>query len=161
MAPIRIVEADLSHQRDQEAIVRLTDAYARDAFGNGQPLADEVLRAIIPGLQSHPGTVVFIAYHDQEPVGIATCFRGFSTFAGRPLINIHDLAVLAAYRGRGIGRQLLEAVETRARETGCCRVTLEVREDNATARSIYEGAGFGSTPHEDAANRFLFLVKAL
>jgi ribosomal protein S18 acetylase RimI-like enzyme len=161
MPPIRIVEADLSQRLHQEAIVRLTDAYARDAFGNGQPLTDAVRRAIVPGLQTHPGTVVFIAYQDDEPVGLATCFRGFSTFAGRPLINIHDLAVLAAHRGRGIGRQLLQAVETRARETGCCRVTLEVREDNATARRIYEAAGFGATPHEKAASRFLFLVKAL
>ena len=141
--------------------MRLTDAYARDAFGNDQPLSDEVRRAIVPGLQTHPAAMVFLAYQGDDPIGIATCFRGFSTFAGRPLINIHDLAVLAGHRGRGIGRQLLEAVEARARDIGCCRVTLEVREDNATARRIYEAAGFGPTPRDDAANRFLFLVKPL
>ena len=48
--PVRIVEADLSDRLHQEIVVRLTDAYARDAFGNGQPLTDEVRRAIVPGL---------------------------------------------------------------------------------------------------------------
>ena len=37
----------------------------------------------------------------DKPVGLATTFEGFSTFAAKPLINIHDIAVLPDYRGRG------------------------------------------------------------
>jgi ribosomal protein S18 acetylase RimI-like enzyme len=75
-------------------------------------------------------------------VGVAVCIGGFSTFAGRPLINVHDLAVMPTHRGRGIGRRLLEAVAERARQTGCCKVTLEVRTSNADARRLYERLGF-------------------
>ena len=47
----------------------------------------------------------------DNPVGAAVCFIGFSTFAAKPLINIHDFVVLPAARGKGVGRRLLEAVE--------------------------------------------------
>ena len=67
---------------------------------------------------------------------------GFSTFTGKPLINIHDLTVTSGCRGRGIGRPLLKAVEAKARELGCGKVTLEVREDNAPARQFYQRFGF-------------------
>ena len=57
-------------------------------------------------------------------VGIATCFRGFSTFYARPTIYVHDLSVLPEQRGGGIGRRLLEAVAARARLLVCCKLTL-------------------------------------
>ena len=70
------------------------------------------------------------------------CFFGLSTFQARPLLNIHDLAVVPEYLGKGIGRALLSAAETRARRHGCCRLTLEVQDDNQWARSLYESFGF-------------------
>jgi ribosomal protein S18 acetylase RimI-like enzyme len=87
---------------------------------------------------------------DTEPVGLAVCFLGYSTFAARPLVNIHDLIVHPNFRRRGVAAQLLAAVETRARELGCCKVTLEVRVDNAAARSLYATRGFssGGSPYE-------------
>ena len=156
-----IVEADLTRVEHQRAIVELIDAYARDPMGDGKPLSAEVRRALIPGLQQHPTTLVFIAYQGGEPVGIAMCFRGFSTFAARPLINIHDFAVLPAHRGQGIGRRLLEAVERKAREMGCCRLTLEVQENNHGARRVYAAAGFAQAMYQDAAGGALFLSKPL
>jgi ribosomal protein S18 acetylase RimI-like enzyme len=95
------------------------------------------------------------------PVGIAVCFLGFSTFAAQPLINIHDLAVMPGYRGRGIGRQLLERVGAKGRELGCCKLTLEVREDNHRAQRLYQGFGFGDAPSEVGAVRHWFLQKRL
>jgi len=147
---IRIIEADLSVPAHGAAVVRLLDAYARDAMGLGGPLSDSVRERLIDGLQRHPTRLVFLAELQAEPVGLAVCFLGYSTFAARPLINIHDLAVLPEFRQRGIAARLLEAVEARARELDCCKVTLEVRVDNAGARSLYETRGFsaGDCPYE-------------
>lgn len=161
MQSFEIVEADLNRMEHQQAVVALIDAYARDPMGNGKPLAQEVRRALIPGLQQHPTTVIFLAYQADTAIGIALCFRGFSTFAARPLINIHDLAVLPAYRGQGVGRRLIEQVERKARNLGCCKLTLEVQENNHRARQVYEAMGFAQTQYVEAAGSSLFLSKPL
>jgi ribosomal protein S18 acetylase RimI-like enzyme len=161
MERIEIVEADLDRPEHQRAVLDLTDAYATDSMGNGRPLDAEVRRGLIPGLRKHPTTLIFIAYDQGRPAGIATCFYGFSTFAARRLINIHDLAVLPEYRGRGIGHRLLQEVERKARDTSCCKLTLEVQQNNLRARRLYEALGFGPLVYQDGAGEALFLVKAL
>src|SRR5688572_14329373 len=96
------------------------------------------------------------ALADEEPVGVAVCFFGFSTFNARPLLNIHDLAVLPQYRGLGAGRALLQAAEEHARREGCCKLTLEVQEDNTRARALYRRFGFAdSAVGASAPTRFL------
>jgi len=161
MLPIDILEADLGNPEHQQAIIELIDAYAADPMGDGKPLAPDVRDALIPGLQQHPTTLIFLAYQGDLAVGIAVCFRGFSTFAARPLINIHDFAVLSAYRGRGVARRLLAAVEDKARALGCCKLTLEVLENNQRARRVYEAAGFTQATYEEAAGGAIFFAKPL
>ena len=140
--------ADLANPAHQSAIVELLDMYSRDAFGDGQPLAAEARANLIPGLVQHGGARVFLAYEGGQPAGMAICLLGYSTFRARPLINIHDIAVHPDYRGQGVGRALLDAVENHAREQGCCKVTLEVRSDNERAMAAYRRAGFESTEPE-------------
>jgi len=158
---IEIVEADLTFAQHQTAILELVNAYAMDPMGNGKPLSAEVRTALIPGLQNHPTTIVFLAYIEAQPVGIAVCFRGFSTFSARPLINIHDLAILPEHRGQRIGPQLLAAVEKKARDTGCCKLTLEVQANNARAQAVYKAAGFAQAEYHESAGGALFFSKRL
>lgn len=158
---VEVLEVDLARADVQHAVVELLDAYSRDPMGNRAPLPADVRRALIPGLREHPTTLVFIAYVDGAPAGLAICFRGFSTFAARPLINIHDLAVLPEHRGRGIGRRLLEAVAEKGRALGCCKLTLEVLENNQTARKVYDAAGFRQAVYQPEAGGALFMTKPL
>jgi ribosomal protein S18 acetylase RimI-like enzyme len=157
---IEILEADLARPEHQQAVCEMLDAYSRDPLGNGKPLDDEVRERLVPGLRANPQTMILLAYDGARPVGIAACFLGFSTFAARPLLNIHDLAVIPDYRGRGIGRRLLCGVEEAARKLGCCKVTLEVLEANP-ARKLYEAIGYSSPDYQNGAGRALFLAKAL
>jgi GNAT superfamily N-acetyltransferase len=158
---VRIVEADLARTEHQSAVLAMLDAYSADPMGDGHPLSDDVRANLIAGLRAHPTTLLFLAFNAGEPAGIATCFRGFSTFAARPLINVHDFYVLPALRGRGIGRMLMAAVERKARETGCCKLTLEVQEGNSCARRLYEKCGFSQAQYAEAAGRSLFFWKRL
>lgn len=161
MTRLEIREAQLDRPGDARDVVRLTNAYASDPIGGGRPLASEVLDALVPGLRAHPATLVLLARIDGEAVGLATCFWGFSTFAARPLLNVHDLAVTPGHRGHGVGRALLRAVEERARARGCVKVTLEVREQNARARALYASQGFAHSGAGDALGPDLFYVKRL
>ena len=158
---VNIREADLDHREHQQAVVDLLNAYAQDPMGNGRALSDRVRRELIPGLQQHPTAIIFLAFHNDKPVGIATCFKGFSTFAARPLIHISDFYVLPELRGQKIGQLILAAVENRAREIGCCKITLEVQENNHRAQRIYHAAGFSRAVYVEAAGGALFLCKLL
>lgn len=161
MTQIEVVDADLSLSAHQDAVLSLVDAYAQDPMGGGHPLSDEARGRLMAGLREHPTTLIFLAYLGERPVGVAVCFRGFSTFAARPLINVHDLAVLPACRGHGIGRRLLQAVERKAHALGCCKLTLEVLENNQRARNLYASFGFDQLVYQEAAGGALFLVKPL
>jgi GNAT superfamily N-acetyltransferase len=161
MPQLTIVQANLADPRHRRHVLLLTQAYAEDPMGNGAALPAAVCDRLIDGLAAHPTTLIFLAYVDEDPVGIATCFVGFSTFAARPLINIHDLAVLPNHRGSGVGRALLQAVEDHARRLGCCKLTLEVLEHNRRARETYERCGFAQATYAQNAGGALFFTKAL
>jgi ribosomal protein S18 acetylase RimI-like enzyme len=153
---IQIRAADPADPRDAEAIVMLLDAYARDPRGGGEPLSLPVRERLVPGLRALPTTRVWLAFEDEHAAGVCVAFVGFSTFRGLPLLNIHDLAVLPGQRGRGVGRALLAAAEAHARAHGFCKLTLEVQEDNAPARGLYERFGFRDVTYgESGPTRFL------
>ena len=143
MVPIEIRTADLADEADGRAVVAIIDSYARGPGGQNAALSDDARARLVPGLRAHPAAFVLLAFRAGEPAGIAVCVWGFSTFAAKPSVNIHDLAVLPEHRGAGIGGALLDEVARRAREREAGRVTLEVHDTNHGAKRLYERHGFG------------------
>jgi len=158
---VEIFQADLDNPEQAQALLELIVHFAVDPMSGGMTLPPEVQEAIIPGLKAHPTTLVMLARSGQEYIGTAVCFSGFSTFYAKPLINIHDLMVLEGYRGNGIGAGLMSAVEEKARQTGCCKVTLEVRDDNESAQGLYAREGYACAKGDDLSVRYLYLEKLL
>jgi ribosomal protein S18 acetylase RimI-like enzyme len=148
--------ANLADPADAAAILGLIDAYARDPRGGGEALPQAVRERLVPGLAAHPTARAWLAFEGNEAVGVCVGFIGFSTFRARPLLNIHDLAVLSGQRGRGVGQALLAAAESHARAEGCCKLTLEVQEDNLPARRLYARFGFDDVRYGNSgATKFL------
>ena len=56
--------------------------------------------------------------------------------------ELANLAVAPAFRGRGVGRALLESVVAVARELGVRQLFLEVRQSNSVAQRLYRSVGF-------------------
>lgn len=52
------------------------------------------------------------------------------------------IAVEPAYRGKGIAKEMIERMTACAKEHGCGRMMLEVRESNTSARELYKHCGF-------------------
>ena len=152
---LSVREADLRAPADAAAVVELVNAYASDPVGGGVPLPPDVRARLVPGLRAHPTSLVLLAFEGDRPIGIAVCFFGFSTFQAGPLLNVHDLAVLEAWRGRGVGRVLLDAIEERALSRGCVKLTLEVQDENIRARRAYERFGFADFTLAGSVTRFL------
>jgi len=160
MRDVLVADADLADSARARDVLDLICAYARDPMGDGKELDGRVQRDLIEGLRRHPTTRIYVAYQDIA-VGIAVCFLGFSTFAARPLLNIHDFYVRPSHRGMGIGRLLLAIVEQRARNMGCCRLTLEVQQNNRRAQKLYRAAGFEQALYEPEAGPSQFWRKPL
>lgn len=158
---LAITRADFADPADAAALVEVLDAYARDPMGGAAPLPADVRERLVPAMAEVPGAFALLARLDGEPVGLATCFMGFSTFAARPLVNIHDVSVIPGHRGKGIARALFSAVEDEARRRGACKVTLEVLSGNTRAKELYASLGYGDFQLDPKAGTALFWQKRL
>ncbi len=141
---LRIVEADLDDARHAEALVEIIDDYAREPGGQAAPLSEEAKAKMVPGLRATPNASVLLAFEGDTAVGAAVLLWSFSTFAGRRMVNVHDLAARSGHRGKGVGTALLVETERLARERDCCKVTLEVQDVNEGAKRLYGSLGFAS-----------------
>lgn len=139
----------------------LLDHYARDPMGGGEGLSDYTRLNLVHTIRQVPGFHGALAWLDGEAVGLIDCFAGFSTFAAKPLLNVHDIVVHASRRGQGIAQALLAWAGQRAGELGCCKLTLEVLSNNARAMAAYRRAGFVPYVLDPAAGHALLMQKYL
>jgi len=139
---IHVRDALIRDEGEIRILFEILDAYARGSGGQNAPLSDEARANLGPGLRAHPNCSVLFGCLDERIVGAAVCFWGFSTFSGRPTVNLHDFSVLPEAQGKGVGTALLAELEGRARVRGCCRLTLEVHDSNEAAKRLYARFGF-------------------
>ena len=158
---LQLVAVDLKIEAISTAWLELLDHYARDPMGGGEGLSDYAKSNLVMALQNLPGFHGALAYDGEQVVGLINCFLGFSTFAARPLLNIHDVVVNADHRRQGIGQALLRWAEERARELGCCKLTLEILSGNAQAMASYMRAGYAPYVLNPAAGQALLMQKFL
>jgi len=161
MNSIEIIRADLSDPLHAQAVIRLLDEYAQDEMGGNCALSDFVKENLIAELRGRAGAFVILALACGHPVGLAICFEGFSTFACKPLLNIHDIVVSASHRGLGISKRLLAEAEAIALDLGCCKLTLEVLEGNVVAQAAYRSCGYSGYELSSHAGKALFWQKKL
>jgi ribosomal protein S18 acetylase RimI-like enzyme len=76
-------------------------------------------------------------------------------------VNVHDVAVVASHRGRGIAEQMLREAERIAIERGAVKMTLEVLSGNAPAMKLYQRIGFAGYQLGATMGTAQFLQKRL
>jgi len=161
MSGLQIKRVDYLNAHDAEALVFLLNAYAQDPMGGGEALKPDNAARLCKDLSSIAGAASFIAWLDDQPIGLINCFEGYSTFKAKPLLNVHDIAVLSAHRGQGVGQALLKAAEEHARNRGCCKLTLEVLSGNGPAMASYKRFGFAQYELDPTAGQAQFMQKWL
>jgi ribosomal protein S18 acetylase RimI-like enzyme len=100
----------------------------------------------IRGLVADPtlGRLWWIEEDDARAGYVALCFGWSLEYQGRDAF-VDDLYLRPAFRGRGLGARVMEAVEREARALGVRALHLEVERDNDPARALYERRGLRDT----------------
>jgi ribosomal protein S18 acetylase RimI-like enzyme len=158
---LEITQADYQNAKHAAAVVQLLDGYARDAMGGGHALTDEVKQNLVGELARRPTAFSVLAFVDGQPAGLINCFEGFSTFACKPLVNIHDVAVASVFRRQGIAQAMMAKVEQIAEERGCCKLTLEVLSGNHGAQQMYRKLGYAGYQLDATIGGALFWQKRI
>ncbi|HSY72140.1 MAG TPA: GNAT family N-acetyltransferase [Alloacidobacterium sp.] len=92
------------------------------------------------GFGAHPYYECLIAEEDGVPAGFALYFPIYSTWQG-PSLHLEDLFVLPEFRGRGVGKALLNQVAAAAVKRGCARLQWDVLDWNQPAIDFYHSIG--------------------
>jgi GNAT superfamily N-acetyltransferase len=117
------IRALAHYEREPDAAVATEEDLLRDGFGE------------------QPYFSCLIAEEDGAPAGFALYFFDYSTWLGRPGLYLEDLFVLPEFRGKGIGKALLQRVAAIAIEKGCPRMKWEVLDWNTPAVDFYAAMG--------------------
>jgi mycothiol synthase len=97
--------------------------------------------ASLPGFDPEQIIVLEATADPGTPIGFAKC-EGYDDPDGRLAGYISQLAVLPAWRGRGLGRELLRAAVAYLRRNGTGDVELAVEASNDAALHLYRSEGF-------------------
>ncbi|WP_127555839.1 GNAT family N-acetyltransferase [Saccharospirillum alexandrii] len=128
-------EIDRTSRSDISLLSTLFKEYAAEVKPDMSPTVAEEL-ATIPCFRG------FMAFDDGKPIAFCVCYETYSTYRSKYVWNLHDVMVSRSARGLGAGRALLEWVLAEAKTANVAKVTLEVEDDNAVAKSLYASLGF-------------------
>src|SRR5208282_416059 len=93
------------------------------------------------GFGANPRFYASVADWDGQPAAYALYFFTYSTWAARPSLYVEDLFVRAAFRGKGIGKALMQRMAAVASERRCQGMRWEVLNWNTPAIDFYRSLG--------------------
>ncbi|HZR23723.1 MAG TPA: GNAT family N-acetyltransferase [Vicinamibacterales bacterium] len=135
-----MTEITIATERDVPVILEMIQALAVYEKMRDQCVATEAqLRATLFG--SGRAAEVLIARVDGTPAGFALFFHNYSTFLAQRGLYLEDLFVKPEFRGRGVGRALLERLAQIAVERDCGRFEWCVLDWNEPAIGFYKKLG--------------------
>jgi GNAT superfamily N-acetyltransferase len=139
--PVRIRPASTA---DLPALVRLLgDLFSIEADFVPDPERQRFGLALM--LSDHRSRTVLVAERRGAVVGMVTGQLVVSTAEGGLSAWVEDLIVERAERGGGVGRALLEALESWATDRGATRLQLVADRENARALGFYARLGWRPT----------------
>lgn len=126
----------LARENDFEKLAELIQEFAR--FENHP---EAMVNSVERMKQERNYFSCFVAENEENDItGYAAWFYSYYTWSGKSLY-IDDLYVKEEFRGRGIGRKLLQQVIDFARKSGCHKVRWQVSDWNEQARKFYTDIG--------------------
>jgi len=136
------------------AVAGLIHAFG-EWWGNTAVTQDAIRANVERVMGGDDGEFLLGALDSGEPAGVCQLRYRWSVWKSADDAWLEDLFVREDARGCGLGRALVEAAIERARGRGCKRIELDVNEDNAAARALYEACGFLTEPKPPGRTLFI------
>ena len=140
--------------RPEDSLQRATDqdaeAVAELLTTLGYPCTSEDARKRLANFRDAPGQELWLARSDGDTVGMLALQFFYYLPLGARTCRITALAVAEHARRRGVGKMLLLAAETRARQDGSVRIELTSAAQRGDAHAFYRACGY-----DDSALRFM------
>jgi len=133
------VEIRPARREDLAAILAL---YA-DLETDGQVLDLPAAESIFARMQQYPNYTVYVAVAEGQIVGsFELLIMDNLAHVGAPSGIVEDVVVHPAWRGQGIGKQMMAFALQQCRQAGCYKLALSSNRKRAAAHRFYEALGF-------------------
>ena len=86
--------------------------------------------------------IVLIAEDEGQLIGYCSGRINQHMSFNKPIADVLELFLMEAYRGTGIGKKLLKAMETEFLNRGVGRFRILVRQGSENARGFYKACGY-------------------
>jgi GNAT superfamily N-acetyltransferase len=123
---------------DAEAISELLTAL-------GYPASTEAIPERLSRLMATGWATALVAENEGEVLGLATGHVLPVLHHTGLIARLTTLVVAESARGRGVGKQLVEAIEVWGRERGCQRIAVTTALHRDGAHAFYERLGYKHT----------------
>ena len=128
-----------ARREDLAAILAL---YA-DLETNGQVLDLPAAESIFARMQQYPNYTVYVAVAEGQIVGaFELLIMDNLAHVGAPSGIVEDVVVHPAWRGQGIGKQMMAFALEQCRQAGCYKLALSSNRKREAAHRFYEALGF-------------------
>jgi ribosomal protein S18 acetylase RimI-like enzyme len=165
---VSYLEVDYHNPQHTGDLLEMLQMYASDPMGAGKPLGTDITDTLIAKMAARPHVFSVLAYGDvqgaerkTQPIAFANCIESFSTFKAKPVVNIHDFAIIEQARGHGISQGLMNCIEGVSKQRGACKITLEVLQGNIAAQKAYVKSGFKGYELDPNMGQAMFWEKPL
>ena len=132
----------------------------REATKSDLPVIEQLLKGLVNAIEdtegidtgiaiktwerllNNAGSYFLVAEREGTPVGFINFMVRQTILHRSPSALIDELVVAEEYRGKGVGKQLVQAAIEKCRQLGCCEIEVSTEKTNIEAREFYEKCGF-------------------
>ena len=136
-----------AHSSDIDDLVRLLRELfsIEEDFAFSELIQRRGLKLMIGDQRDRGDRVIIVAENNQKVVGMCSAQLLVSTAEGGRVVLIEDMVVARSFRGKGVGRKLLLAIEKWTKENGANRLQLLADRNNIQALGFYQKRGWTTT----------------
>lgn len=116
-----------------------------DFWNNTDSNSDERFALTFDEALQHPELITLLLIEKEKTViGFANLMNIFSVWSHGKALVLDDLYIKEEFRGNGVGRFVMQSIETYGRQHGCKRLQFQSEYTNPEANKFYDRLGYVS-----------------